>query len=162
MSNFSERVKRVIELAREEGGNEYLLPGERILSLLTESLKSVGLSFDGCEIDLLDEPVETPTMAHFEENGLGFTTFRMDPDENVASNSYNLAAPFSTVNEKTIERFIAGESWQGTGDDLRILEVPAGSCGRLRLTATDRDPFNDDEVATLREFADAVALGCAG
>ena len=39
---------------------------ERILSLLTESLKTVELSFDGCEIDVLDEPVENPTMELFE------------------------------------------------------------------------------------------------
>ena len=134
---------------------------ERILSLLTESLKTVELTFDGCEIDVLDEPVENPTMAHFEANGFRYSTFRLDPDGNVASNSYNLAAPFPTVNEQTIERFIAGEPWQGLSDDLRIVEVPAGSYGRLRLTASDRDPFTDDEVATLREFADAVALGYA-
>ena len=41
------------------------------------------------------------------------------------------------------------------------MEVPAGSYGRLRLTATDRESFEEDEVATLREFADAVALGYA-
>ena len=46
-------------------------------------------------------------------------------------------------------------------DDLRIVEVPAGGYGRLRLTATDREQFTDDEVTTLREFADAVALGYA-
>ncbi len=134
---------------------------ERILSLLTESLKTVELAFDGCEIDVLDEPVENPTMAHFVANGFRYTTFRLDPDGNVAPQSYNVAAPFQPVNEQTIERFIAGEPWQGLSDDLRIVEVPAGSYGRLRLTETDREQFADDEVATLREFADAVALGYA-
>ena len=134
---------------------------ERILSLLTESLKTVELTFDGCEIDVLDEPVENPTMEMFEANGFRYTTFRLDPDGNVASNSYTLAAPFPTVNERTIERFIAGEPWQGTSEGEAIVEVPAGSYGRLRLTATDRQNFDDDEVATLREFADAVALGYA-
>ena len=134
---------------------------ERILSLLTESLKTVELTFDGCEIDVLDEPVENPTMQLFEANGFKYTTYRLDPDGNVVPRSYNVAAPFPTVNEQTIERFIAGEPWQGLSDDLRIVEVPAGSYGRLRLTASDREPFTDDEVATLREFADAVALGYA-
>ena len=86
---------------------------ERILSLLTESLKTVELAFDGCEIDVLDEPIENPTMELFEANGFRYTTFRLDPDGNVATNSYNLAAPFPSVNERTIERFIAGEPWQG-------------------------------------------------
>ena len=63
------------------------------------------------------------------------------------------------VNEQTIERFIAGEPWKGSSDEIHIVEVPAGSYGRLRLVAAD--PFSDDEVATLREFADAVALGYA-
>lgn len=35
---------------------------ERILSLLTESLKTVDLTFDGCEIDVLGEPVENPDL----------------------------------------------------------------------------------------------------
>jgi sugar lactone lactonase YvrE len=149
---------------------------ERILSLLTESLKTVELSFDGCEIDVLDDPStsshstssgqagqdrEDPTMAHFEANGFQYTTFRLDPNGNVTSNSHNLAAPFPSVIEQTVERFIAGEPWQGLSDDLRIVEVPAGSYGRLRLTATNREQFTDDETATLREFADAVALGYA-
>ena len=34
----------------------------RILSLLTESLKTVDLTFDGCEIDVLGEPVENPDL----------------------------------------------------------------------------------------------------
>ena len=132
---------------------------ERILSLLTESLKTVELTFDGCEID---EPVENPTMAHFETNGFRYTTFRLDPDGNVDPRSYNIASPFQPVNERTIERFIAGEPWQGTsGEGEAIVEVPAGPYGRLRLTATDRQNFVNDEVATLREFADAVALGYA-
>ena len=134
---------------------------ERILSLLTDSLKTVELTFDSCEIDVLDEPVENPTMAHFEANGFRYTTFRMDPDGNVAPRSYNVTSPFQPVNEQTIERFSAGEPWQGLSDDLRIVEVPAGSYGRLRLTARGREQFPDDEVATLREFADAVALGYA-
>ena len=134
---------------------------ERILSLLTESLETAELSFDGCEIDVLDEPVENPTMELFVQSGFRYTTFRLNPDGNVASNSYDLTAPFPTVNEQTIERFIAGEPWQGLSDDLRIVEVPAGSYGRLRLTATDREQFTEDEIATLREFADAVALGYA-
>ncbi len=62
---------------------------------------------------------------------------------------------------QTIERFIAGEPWQGTSEGVAIVEVPAGSYGRLRMNATGRDSFTDDEVATLREFADAVALGYA-
>ena len=134
---------------------------ERILSLLTESLKTVELSFDGCEIDVLDEPVENPTMAHFEADGFRCTTFRMDPQGAVAAKSYNTPAPFPGVIERTIERFIAGEPWQGTSEGEAIVEVPAGAYGRLRLTATDRQSFDDDEVATLREFADAVALGYA-
>ena len=50
---------------------------------------------------------------------------------------------------------------RGTSEGEAIVEVPAGAYGRLRLTATDRQNFDEDEVATLREFADAVALGYA-
>ena len=134
---------------------------ERILSLLTESLKTVELSFDGCEIDVLDEPVEDPTMAHFESNGFRYTTYTLDPEGRVALEHFALPAPFPAVNRQTIDRFIAGEPWQGQSDDLRIVEVPAGNYGRLRLTASKRDIFTDNEVATLRECADAVALGYA-
>jgi signal transduction histidine kinase len=132
-----------------------------LLSLLTDGLKTVELTFDGCEIDVLDEPVENPTMELFEANGFRYTTFRLHPSGNVDVQSHNLAAPFPSVIERTVERFVAGEPWQGMSDDERIVEVPAGSYGRLRLTATDREQFTDDEVTTLREFADAVALGYA-
>ena len=134
---------------------------ERILSLLTESLKTVELTFDGCGIDVLDEPVEHPTMEHFEKVGFRNTAYRIDPQGTVGANSFHIPAPFPDVNQQTIERFIANEPWQGMSEDQRIVEVPAGGYGRLRLTASDREPFTDDEVATLREFADAVALGYA-
>ena len=134
---------------------------ERILSLLTESLKTVELTFDGCEIDVLDEPVENPTMAHFEANGFRYTTYTLDPDGRVGSESFPVPAPFPGIVRETIERFIESEPWFGTSQGKAIVEVPAGSYGRLRLTTTDRDSFTDDEVATLREFADAVALGYA-
>ena len=79
------------------------------------------LTFDGCEIDVLDEPVENPTMAHFEANGFRYTTFRLDPDGNVASNSYNLAAPFPTVNEETIEQTFARVEKQTSFELSRLL-----------------------------------------
>ena len=134
---------------------------ERILSLLTDSLKTVELTFDGCEIDVLDEPVENPTMAHFESNGFRYTTYTLDPNGRVGSESFPVPAPFPGIVRQTIERFIESEPWQGTSEGEAIVEVPAGSYGRLQLNDTERDSFTDDEVATLREFADAVALGYA-
>jgi len=135
---------------------------ERILSLLTESLKTVELTFDGCEIDVLDEPVENPTMAHFEANGFRYTTYTLDPNGHVASESFNVSAPFPAFVRETIERFTADEPYQALIEGTKaVLEVPAGNYGRLRLIASDRQNFADDEVATLREFADAVALGYA-
>ena len=134
---------------------------ERILLLLTDSLKTVELTFDGCEIDVLDEPVENPTMAHFESNGFRYTTYTLDPNGRVGSESFPVPAPFPGIVRQTIERFIESEPWQGTSEGEAIVEVPAGSYGRLQLNDTERDSFTDDEVATLREFADAVALGYA-
>ncbi len=134
---------------------------ERILSLLTESLKTVELTFDGCGIDVLDEPVEHPTMEYFRDVGFRYTAYRLDPQGTVTAESPHVPAPFPDVIQQTIERFIAGEPWQGTSEGQAIVEVPAGAYGRLRLTASERDSFTEDEVATLREFADAVALGYA-
>ena len=134
---------------------------ERVLSLLTGDLKEVGLTFSSCEIDVLDEFVEHPSMELFERNGFRYTTFTLDPDGHVAYDSFVLPAPFPAVNLQTIERFIANEPWQGMSEDQRIVEVPAGSYGRLRLTASDRERFTDEEVTTLRQFADAIALGYA-
>ena len=134
---------------------------ERILSLLTESLKTVELTFDGCEIDVLDEPVENPTIDLFEANGFRYATYTLDTDGHVTVEAFAVAAPFPGVIRQTVERFIAGEPWQGQSEGEAIVEVPAGSYGRLRLTASGRDSFTEDEVATLREFADAVALGYA-
>jgi signal transduction histidine kinase/ligand-binding sensor domain-containing protein len=134
---------------------------ERILGLLAESLGSVGLTFSGCEIDVLDEPVENPTMDHFASKGFRYTTFKLDPAGRVGTNSYSLTVPFPTVIERTIDRFVAGEPWRGTSEGDAIVEVPAGSYGRLRLTAPAEVGFEDDQVSTLQEFAMAVALGYA-
>jgi hypothetical protein len=53
---------------------------ERVLSLLSEDLKAVGLSFNACEIDVLDEQVDEPTMVYFEEHGFRYSTHTIDPD----------------------------------------------------------------------------------
>ena len=124
-------------------------------------LKAAGLNFETCEIDLLEEPVETPTMAYFESHGFRYTTFRIDPDGDVSQESYNTTAPFPTLTRETIERFIAGEPWQALTQQLAMIEVPVGSYGNLRLTATDRESFTEDETAALEEFAAAVSLGYA-
>ena len=134
---------------------------EGVLSLLTDDLKGVGLRFDTCEIDVLDEPVENPTMAYYEAHGLRYTTYTLNPDGRVSSDAFIVSAPFPGVVRQTVERFIAGEPWNGTSEGQTILEVPAGSYGRLRLVASDHDPFTDEETATLQEFAGAVALGYA-
>ena len=135
---------------------------EKVLSLLTSDLNEVGLEFASCEIDVLDQPIENPTMAQFEADGHRYTTYTLDPDGHVASETFAIAAPFPAVIRQTIERFIEGKPWQAViGGTQSILEVPAGSYGRLRLIATERDQFTDEETATLREFADAVALGYA-
>jgi ligand-binding sensor domain-containing protein/signal transduction histidine kinase len=132
---------------------------ERILSLVTKDLDDLGLGFASCEIDLLNEPTESPTMDHFERDGFRYTTFTLAPDGKVATESYDLLAPFPAVNRETIERFVDGEPWQGRSGERSILEVAAGSYGRLRMHTTERETFTDDEIATLREFANAIALG---
>jgi signal transduction histidine kinase len=65
-----------------------------------------------------------------------------------------------TDTQQGILRF-DGEPWQGRSGETVIVEVPAASYGRLRLTASDREDFNEDEVDTLRDFAAAMALGYA-
>ena len=134
---------------------------ERILSLVTKDMGELGLGFASCEIDLLNEPIESPTMEHFELDGFRYTTFTLAPNGKVETESYDLLAPFPAVNRETIERFIEGEPWQGRSGDRSILEVAAGSYGRLRMHTTEREEFTEDEIATVREFANAIALGYA-
>ena len=132
---------------------------EKILTLVTEDLKTVGLAFDACEIDLLNEPIDNPTMDHFESDGFRYTTYTLDPEGHVATETYNLIAPFPTVIRQTIDRFIKSEPWHGRSDDLSIIEVAARNYGRLRLTSSTRDTFTTEEATTLQEFANAIALG---
>jgi len=134
---------------------------EKILTLVTEDLKIVGLTFDACEIDLLNEPVDEPTMSHFEKDGFRYTTYTLNPQGHVTTETYNMAAPFPTVIRQNIDRFIQGEPWFGRSDDLCLVEVAAGSYGRLRLTSSTRDTFTEEEATTLQEFANAIALGYA-
>ena len=135
---------------------------EKVLSELTIDLNEVGLTFDACEIDVLDEPVDKPSVAYFEGAGFRYTTYSLDPTGQVSANSYNLAAPFPTVIQETIERFAAGEPWQALiGGKDAIVEVPASNYGRLRLTSSQRTEFTEDETEMLKEFAGAIALGYA-
>ena len=134
---------------------------EQVLSLLSEDLKAVGLSFDSCAIDVLDESVSEPTMADFEKDGFRYTTYKLDPDGRVTDEAYTIAAPFPDMTRETIERFLAGEPWQGRSGQTAIVEVPVSSYGRLRITASDREHFEEDEVATVQDFAGAIALGYA-
>jgi signal transduction histidine kinase len=134
---------------------------ERVLSLMSEDLKTVGLTFETCAIDVLDEPVDEPTMDTFREHGFRYTAYKLDPDGSLEQESYHLSAPFPDVNLQMIERFVEGEPWQGRSGENAIVEVPAASYGRLRLTASDRPEFSEDDLAALREFASAIALGYA-
>ena len=135
---------------------------ERVLSVLAEDLKTVGLSFDTCGIDVLDEPVDEPTMAYFEEHGFQYTTYTIDPEGRVTDKSYHVSAPFPEVIQETIERFIAGEPWKALiGGTNAILEVPASNYGRLRITSSERQDFTEEDIDALRDFASAIALGYA-
>jgi len=135
---------------------------ERVLSLLSEDLKAVGLSFDTCGIEVLDEPVDEPTLAHFEEHGYRYTAYTIDPNGTVASNSYHIPAPFRPVDLEILERFIAGEPWKALiGGTNAILEVPASNYGRLRITSSDRQDFTEEDIESLQDFASAIALGYA-
>jgi len=134
---------------------------ERILSMLSEDLRTVGLAFDSCAIDVLDSPVEHPTFEHFTEYGFRYTTYAIDPDGQVTRESYTLSAPFPDVNREMIERFIAGEAWHGRSQDRAILEVPAAGYGRVRITSSERDHFGDEDIESLGDFASAIALGYA-
>jgi hypothetical protein len=79
---------------------------EKVLSDLTSDLNEVGLSFDTCEIDVLDDSVDTPTTEHFEKNGFRYTTYRIDVQGSLSSESLNITAPFPGVIRETIERFV--------------------------------------------------------
>jgi len=135
---------------------------ERVLSVLAEDLKTVGLSFDTCGIDVLDEPVDGPTMAYFEENGFHYTTYTIDPEGQVTDRSYRISAPIPEVIQETIERFIEGQPWTALiGGTNAILEVPTSNYGRLRITSSERTEFTEEDVESLQDFAGAIALGYA-
>ena len=134
---------------------------EQVLSLLSEDLKAVGLSFDTCEIDVLDEPVDELTMPYFVERGFRYTTYAIQPDGTVTSESYHNPAPFPTVIRETLERFIEGEPWQGRSGQNAIVEVPASNYGRLRITSSERQDFTKEDIDSLQDFASAIALGYA-
>ena len=134
---------------------------ERVLSRLTEDLTTVGLTFESCEIDVLEEPLDRPSIDYFTERGFRYTTYTLDPEGHVESEAFSVNAPFPGVIRETVERFIEGEPWFGTSQGKSIVEVPAASYGRLRLTTSEDSQFAEGEVATLREFAAAIALGYA-
>jgi signal transduction histidine kinase len=132
---------------------------EEVLSSVADDVKAMGLTFDTCGIDVLDEPVEDPTMAYFEERGFRYINYTIDPDGDVARQSHNVQAPFPRVNLEMIQRFIEGKPWTGRSGDTSIVEVPFAGYGRLTLTSTGREDFGEDDIETLEEFAAAIALG---
>ncbi len=157
-----QRDRAVERIRGEVQAMEQAADFEKVLSVLTEDLKTVGLSFETCEIDVLDEPVDGPSMACFEEHGFRYTTYAIQPDGTVTSESYHNPAPFPTVIRETIERFIEGEPSQALiGKTHAILEVPASNYGRLRITSSDRQDFTEEDIDALRDFASAITLGYA-
>ena len=50
----------------------------------------IEFSFDGCEIDVQDEPVENPTMELFEGKGFRYTTYTLDPNGIMSPNCWPL------------------------------------------------------------------------
>ena len=133
---------------------------KKVLSVLAEDLKSVNLNFDTCEIDVLDELADEPTMADFEAGGLHYTTYAISNERAVTDESHHLSAPFADIIQETIERFLAGHHWQGLIDEnTAIVEVPISHYGRLRITTLNHRQFTDEEIRTLQDFAGAIALG---
>jgi len=159
---FNQELQRERAVERIQGqiqAMEQASDFDNVLSVLTEELKAMGLHFGSCGIDVLDEPVDEPTMAYFEDHGFRYTTYDLDPEGTVTQESYSLSAPFPPVNRKTMERFVAGEPWQGRSEQTTLVEVPISDYGRLRLTASDRQEFAEKEITTLQDFATAIALG---
>ncbi len=156
-----QRDRAVERIRREVQAMEQSADFEKVLSVLSEDLKAVGMSFNTCSIDVLDELVDDPSMAYFEDHGFRYTTFSIDPEGTVSLEAYHTPAPFPPVVRETVERFIAGEPWRGRSEQTVILEVPTASYGRLRITALDRQDFTEEEVKPLQDFATAIALGYA-
>ena len=121
----------------------------------------MGLSFDTCGIDVLDEPVDNPTMAYFEDHGFQYTAYAIDSEGAVTRKSFNLSVPLPDFMQETIERFVAGEPWQGRSGQNAIVEVPASNYGRLRITSSERQDFTEEDIESLQDFASAIALGYA-
>ena len=133
---------------------------EKVLAVLAEDMKQSGLVFEVCSIDVLVEPVDTPTLPHFEQHSFSYTNYRLSPEGLVSQERYDIPAPFPEVLLGAIERFVAGEVWQGRDMDLgAIVEVPIAQYGRLRLSASSRESFEEEDAATLQEFTAAIALG---
>ena len=137
-----------------------------VLTVLAEDLRAVGLNFDTCEIDVLDisdnASTDETTIAYFETRGFNYTTYMLDPEGTVTEESYQVQSPFPNVTREMIERFIEGEPWRAViGEGNAIVEVPISSYGRLRLTASNRERFTDEETEVLRDFTIAIALGYA-
>ena len=149
-----ERIRAQVQTMEQAGDFE------GVLAILAVDLKAVGLNFDTCEIDVLDDFGDKPTMAHFQKNGFSYTTYSLDPAGTVTDESYHLSAPFPAVTREMIERFIAGEPWRAViGEGNAIVEVPVSSYGRLRLTASGREGFTEEEIEVLQDFASAIGLG---
>ena len=72
---------------------------EKVLSLLSKDMRTVGLAFDTCAIDVLDEPEDAPTMEDFQKRGFNYTTYTIEPSGSVTEQSYRVASPFPGVIE---------------------------------------------------------------
>ena len=129
-----------------------------VLSLVATDLEAVGVPFDTCGIDVLDESVEELTMRYFEDHGFTYLNYTIDPNGHVTTESYHIPAPFPPVVQETVERFVAGHPWRGQSEGTTIVEVPAANYGRLRLTSTSA-AYSDEDVEMLERFGAALALG---
>ena len=135
---------------------------ESVLQVLADDVRGVGMDFRTCGIDVLDNPVDQPSLAVFEENGFRYSTYTIAGDGQVEQSNHNLTSPFPEVVGDTIARFVEGEPWQALIEgQTAIVEVPISSFGRLRITTTGRKEYTQDEINTLKAFGTAIALGYA-
>ena len=135
---------------------------ETVLRSVTTDLQSSDIAFDTCSIDMIDDPVDTPSVTHFEQNGFHYTTYRLNPSGGLTREQISINAPFPDVVRSTVERFARGDIWTGRDADLgAITEVPIAHYGRLRITSSGRDRFESSEIETIQDFTRAISLGYA-
>ena len=130
---------------------------QNVLVSLYEALKDVGVDFDNCSVQLLDEEKGIIEHSGFDRDR-GQVTIRRPVSDNAVYEAFHDKRPVYRRNLDEEDRYEETIGIRATsGKDTRsVLDVPF-SHGTIAINSVRPDAFSESDIETLQEFAGVLS-----